>query len=42
MAYVKEMDDQRGEFRWVLERRRTGEDGVESLVGRTLVEGGRI
>ncbi|KAF2420284.1 hypothetical protein EJ08DRAFT_665645 [Tothia fuscella] len=41
VAYVKEREDS-GQVRWFLERRRTGEDGVESLVGRTLVEGGRI
>jgi hypothetical protein len=42
VAYVRERDDERGEMRWFLERRRTNEDGVESLIGRTLVEGGRI
>jgi hypothetical protein len=42
VAYVRERDEDGGEFRWFLERRRTGSDGVESLVGRTLVEGGRI
>lgn len=42
VAYVRERDEDGGPFRWFLERRRTGEDGVESLVGRTLVEGGRI
>jgi len=29
-------------LRWFLERRRTNEDGVESLIARNLVEGGRI
>ncbi|TID14538.1 Pre-mRNA-splicing factor [Venturia nashicola] len=42
VAYVRERDEDGGPFRWFLERRRTGEDGIESLVGRTLVEGGRI
>jgi hypothetical protein len=42
VAYVRERDDEKGEMRWFLERRRTNEDGIESLVGRTLVEGGRI
>lgn len=42
VAYVRERDEDGGPFRWFLERRRTGEDGVENLVGRTLVEGGRI
>lgn len=42
VAYVRERDEDGGPFRWFLERRRTGEDGVESLIGRTLVEGGRI
>ncbi|KAE9975094.1 hypothetical protein EG328_003448, partial [Venturia inaequalis] len=35
VAYVRERDEDGGPFRWFLERRRTGEDGVESLVGRT-------
>jgi hypothetical protein len=39
---VRELDEERGEFRWVLERRRTGEDGGEFLVDRMPVEGGRI
>lgn len=42
VAYVREREEDGGPFRWFLERRRTGEDGVESLVGRSLVEGGRI
>ncbi|KIW00661.1 uncharacterized protein PV09_07848 [Verruconis gallopava] len=42
VAYVRERDEENGEFRWVLERRRTGEDGGEVLVERTTVEGGRI
>jgi hypothetical protein len=42
VAYVRERDEENGEFRWVLERRRTGEDGGEFLVDRTPVEGGRI
>jgi hypothetical protein len=42
VAYVREREDENGQFRWVLERRRMGEDGVESVVERTLVEGGKI
>ena len=29
-------------YRWVVERRRTGEDGVEEVVGREVVSGGAI
>jgi hypothetical protein len=29
-------------YRWVLERRRTGEDGVEEVLGREVVTGGAI
>jgi len=37
------MDDDAEEgFRWVLERRRTAESGELELVGRCVVEGGRI
>lgn len=40
-SYVKE-EDERGEERWVLERRMTAESGEMELVGREVVEGGRI
>jgi hypothetical protein len=42
VAYVKEMDDEAGTFRWVLERRRTAEDGGVEIVGREVISGGRI
>jgi hypothetical protein len=29
-------------YRWVMERRRTGEDGVEEVLGREVVTGGAI
>ncbi|KAF2449107.1 hypothetical protein P171DRAFT_351878 [Karstenula rhodostoma CBS 690.94] len=41
VAYVREHDEC-GEGRWVLERRRTAESGELELVGREVVEGGRI
>jgi hypothetical protein len=41
VAYVRE-DDGCGSERWVLERRRTAESGELELVGRSIVEGGRI
>jgi hypothetical protein len=41
VSYSRERDEVGGEFRWVLERRRTAEDGGE-VVERTAVEGGRI
>jgi hypothetical protein len=41
VAYIKECDESGGE-RWVLERRRTAESGELELVGREIVEGGRI
>lgn len=41
VSYSRERDEEKGEFRWVLERRRTAEDGGE-VVERTTVEGGRI
>jgi hypothetical protein len=41
VTYVRE-HDQAGEGRWVLERRRTAESGELELVGREVVEGGRI
>lgn len=42
VAYVKERDDEAGTFRWVLERRRTAEDGGVEIVGREVISGGRI
>ncbi|KAF2842086.1 hypothetical protein M501DRAFT_384058 [Patellaria atrata CBS 101060] len=41
VTYVKEQDE-RGMNRWVLERRRTAETGELELIGREIVEGGRI
>ncbi|KAL1594577.1 hypothetical protein SLS60_010338 [Paraconiothyrium brasiliense] len=41
VAYVREHDEC-GEGRWVLERRRTAESGELELIGREIVEGGRI
>jgi hypothetical protein len=41
VTYVREHDEA-GEGRWVLERRRTAESGELELVGRKIVEGGRI
>jgi hypothetical protein len=41
VTYVREHDEA-GEGRWVLERRRTAESGELELVGRQVVEGGRI
>lgn len=41
VTYVREHDEA-GEGRWVLERRRTAESGELELVGREIVEGGRI
>ncbi|KAJ9630908.1 hypothetical protein H2203_001436 [Taxawa tesnikishii (nom. ined.)] len=42
VTYVREHDGTGGNPRWVLERRRTGEQGLLELVGREVVEGGRI
>lgn len=51
VAYVKERIDEEGgeessirrpEFRWVLERRRTSGTGEVEVIGREIVEGGRI
>lgn len=42
VAYVRERDGEGLGFRWVLERRRTGEDGGVEIVGREVVQGGRI
>jgi hypothetical protein len=41
VAYVREHDEMGGD-RWVLERRRTAESGELELIGRSIVEGGRI
>jgi hypothetical protein len=41
VTYVKEHDETGGD-RWILERRRTAESGELELVGREIVEGGRI
>jgi hypothetical protein len=41
VAYVREQDELGGD-RWVLERRRTAESGELELIGRSIVEGGRI
>ncbi|KAF2116448.1 hypothetical protein BDV96DRAFT_658735 [Lophiotrema nucula] len=41
VTYVREHDEQGGD-RWVLERRRTAESGELELIGREIVEGGRI
>jgi hypothetical protein len=41
VTYVREHDDAGGD-RWVLERRRTAESGELELVGREIVESGRI
>ena len=40
VSYVHERDED-GD-RWVLEKRRVGEDGVVEVLGREVVEGGRI
>lgn len=41
VTYVQEKDAA-GARRWVLERRRTSEQGFPELIGREIVEGGRI
>ncbi|KAI0137521.1 hypothetical protein BJ170DRAFT_65064 [Xylariales sp. AK1849] len=41
ISYIKEEEDS-GETRWVLERRRTAESGETEILGREVVEGGRI
>ena len=41
ITYVREEDSMGGK-RWVLERRRTSEAGLLELIGREVVEGGRI
>ncbi|KAF4981792.1 hypothetical protein FZEAL_2465 [Fusarium zealandicum] len=40
ISYTKEEDS--GATRWVMERRRTGESGQVEVLGREVVEGGRI
>ena len=40
VCYVHETDEEGG--RWVLEKRRIGEGGVVEVLGREVVEGGRI
>lgn len=40
VSYLKEEDS--GETRWVMERRRTGESGEVEILQREIVEGGRI
>ena len=42
VTYVKERQNDSGDYRWVLERRRTAESGELELIGREVVEGGRI
>lgn len=41
VTYVREQDESGGD-RWVLERRRTADTGELELIGREIVEGGRI
>ena len=41
ISYVKELDED-GAGRWVLEKRRTAEGGQIEILGRQVVEGGRI
>jgi hypothetical protein len=41
VTYVRDHDET-GERRWILERRRTAESGELELIGREIVEGGRI
>ncbi|KAI4152852.1 MAG: hypothetical protein LQ340_002679 [Diploschistes diacapsis] len=40
VAYIKEKDEEGS--RWVMERRRMGEGGLVEVLGREVVEGGRI
>lgn len=42
VAYVQERDEISGEMNWVLERRRTADDGAIEVFRREIVEGGRI
>jgi hypothetical protein len=41
ISYLKEEDPISGQ-RWILERRRTGEGGEVEVLGREVVQGGRI
>lgn len=41
ISYIQE-EEGPGETRWVMERRRTGESGQIEILGREVVEGGRI
>ncbi|MCJ1410393.1 hypothetical protein MMC19_004478 [Ptychographa xylographoides] len=41
VSYIKELDED-GAGRWVLEKRRTIENGQVEILGRQIVEGGRI
>ncbi|KAK1754758.1 hypothetical protein QBC47DRAFT_384862 [Echria macrotheca] len=42
ISYTKEEEPESGGTRWVLERRRTAESGEIEILGREVVEGGRI
>ena len=42
VTYVREPDPENGKQRWVLEKRRTSEQGQLELIGRELVQGGWI
>ena len=41
VSYVKEINED-GAGRWVLKRRRTAESGQVEILGRRVIEGGRI
>jgi hypothetical protein len=41
ISYLREEDPVQGE-RWILERRRTGDDGESEVFGREVITGGRI
>lgn len=43
-SYTQEPDEhgKRGSGKWIVEKRRLGEDGVEEILGREIVEGGAI
>jgi hypothetical protein len=42
VTYIKERDDDGGQGRWVMERRRTSEAGEVEILGRQVLEGQRI
>ena len=44
ISYTQEPDEtgKRGSGKWILEKRRLGEDGIEEILGREVVEGGAI